>query len=156
VENMTRLAPAALLVLALAGCGGSGSSKGTTTQAAPPASGKTIQIKETEYKLTPSTVTIPSTGTVVFTATNAGKVDHALEIEGNGVEQKIGTISPGSSATLTVDLSKAGTYDLYCPIDGHRAMGMEAKVTVGGSGGSGGGTGTTGTTTGGGGGIPGY
>ena len=80
-----------------------------------------------------------------------------LRQAGNGVEQKTSTISPGSSATLTVNLSKAGTYDVYCPIDGHRSMGMEAKLTVGGSGGSGGGgTGTTGTTSGGGGGIPGY
>ena len=157
MEGMKRLAPFALagLVVALAGCGGSsGSSEGTTQQAAPPAgSGKTIEIKETEYKLTPSTVKIASTGTVTFKATNAGQTDHALEIEGNGVEQKTATISPGSSATLTVNLSKAGTYDLYCPIDGHRSMGMEAKVTVGGSGSSGGsgggGTGTTGTTSGG-------
>jgi plastocyanin len=160
VEGMKRLAPLALAVVALAGCGGRGSSKGTTRQAAAPASSvKTIEIKETEYKLTPSTVTIPSTGTVTFKATNAGHTDHALEIEGNGVEQKTSTISPGSSATLTVNLSKAGTYDLYCPIDGHRSMGMEAKLTVGGSGSSGGGgtgTGTTGTTSGGGGGIPGY
>ena len=155
MEGMKRLAPLALAVVALAGCGGSGSSKGTTRQAAAPASsGKTIEIKETEYKLTPSTATIPSTGTVTFKATNAGQTDHALEIEGNGVEQKTSTISPGSSATLTVNLSKAGTYDVYCPIDGHRSMGMEAKLTVGGSGG--GGTGTTGTTSGGGGGIPGY
>ena len=158
MAGMKRLALLAGLVVLLAACGGK--SGGSKTAAAPSGGGgQTIQVKETEYKLTPSTVAIPSTGTVTFQATNAGKIDHALEIEGNGVEQKIGTISPGSSATLTVNLSKAGTYDLYCPIDGHRAMGMEAKVTVGGSGssgGSGGSTGTTGTTTGGGGGIPGY
>jgi plastocyanin len=142
-----RLAPLALLVVALAGCGGSGSSGGgTTQQAAPSGSGKTVQIKETEYKLAPAKVTISSTGTVTFEATNAGQVEHALEIEGNGVEQKTATISPGSSAKLTVDLSMAGTYDLYCPIDGHRSMGMEATVVVGGGGG-GGGTTTNGTTS---------
>jgi uncharacterized cupredoxin-like copper-binding protein len=131
-----RLAPLALLVVALAGCGGgkSGSKKPTV---APASAGNTIQVKETEFHIAPATIRIASTGTVTFDATNAGKIDHALELEGNGVEQKIGTISPGSSGKLTVMLSKKGTYKLYCPIDNHRAMGMQATVVVGGgSGGS--------------------
>jgi uncharacterized cupredoxin-like copper-binding protein len=145
---MKRLVLLALAVAALAGCG---SKSATTTQqgASPSASGKTVQVKETEFKLTPAKITIASTGTVTFEATNAGQIDHALELEGNGVEEKMDTISPGSSAKLTVDLSKAGTYDLYCPIDGHRGMGMQATVVVGGGGGGGGGGGTTtnGTTS---------
>ena len=142
---MKRLAPIGLVVVALAGCGGS--QGGTTQQAASGGgSGKTVQIKETEFKLAPAKVTIAAPGTVTFEATNAGTIDHALELEGNGVEQKIGTISPGSSGKLTVTLSKKGTYELYCPIDGHRAMGMQATVVVGGAA-AGGGTTTTGTTT---------
>ena len=136
---MKRLAPIGLLIVVLAGCGGKG---GTTQQAAPSASGsgKTVQIKEVEYSLAPAKVTIASTGTVTFEATNAGKIDHALELEGNGVEQKIGAISPGSSAKLTVDLTKNGTYELYCPIDGHKGLGMKATVVVGGASAGGGGT----------------
>jgi len=73
---------------------------------------------------------------------------HALEVEGNGVEEKTSTISPGSSAKLTVNLSKNGTYEVYCPIDGHRSLGMEAKLVVGSaSAGGGGGTTTNGTTS---------
>ena len=142
---MKRVALIGLVVVALAGCGGKG---GTTQQAASGSgSGKTVQIKETEYKLAPAKVTIAAPGTVTFEATNAGKIEHALEIEGNGVEQKIGAIAPGSSGKLTVDLSKAGTYALYCPIDGHRGMGMQAPVVVGGSSAGGGGTTTGGSTT---------
>ena len=140
---MKRLAPIVLLVVALAGCGGKGGPK--KQAAAPAGGGKTIQVKETEFHLAPAKITIASTGSVTFDATNAGKIDHALEIEGNGVEQKIGTISPGSSGKLTVTLSKKGTYELYCPIDNHRAMGMQATVVVGGA--SMGGSGSTGTTT---------
>ena len=143
---MKRLAPIGLVAVALAGCGGKG---GTTQQAAPTGGGKSIQIKETEYSLTPAKVTISAPGSVTFEATNSGKIGHALEIEGNGVEQKLGTISPGSSGKLTVDLSKAGTYALYCPIDGHRGLGMEATVVVGGAPAAGGGgtTTTNGSTT---------
>ena len=83
---------------------------------------------------------------MTFQVTNAGSIGHALEVEGNGVEEETSTISPGSSAKLTVDLSKNGTYEVYCPIDGHREMGMEAKLVVGSASG-GGGTTTTETKT---------
>jgi uncharacterized cupredoxin-like copper-binding protein len=36
----------------------------------------------------------------------------------------------GGSAKLTVDLNKPGTYEMYCPVDGHREMGMEGEITV--------------------------
>ena len=145
---MKRLAfvPVLVLALALAACGGkSGGSK--TVAASGGGGGQTIQVKETEYKLTPSSFTVAKPGTVTFDVTNGGQIDHALEVEGNGVEEKTGTISPGSSAKLTVDLSKAGSYEVYCPIDNHRGMGMEAKLVVGGASAGGGGTTTTGTTT---------
>jgi plastocyanin len=136
VKSVQRLSLLALVVLALAaaGCGGGGGSK----EQAASGGGKTIQIKETDYKLAPAKVNIASTGSVTFEASNDGQVDHALEVEGNGVEEKTGTISPGSSAKVTVDLSKPGTYEVYCPVDNHRQMGMEATLVVGGASGGGG------------------
>jgi uncharacterized cupredoxin-like copper-binding protein len=145
---MRRLALLAGLVVVLAGCGGK--SGGSNTAAAPSGGGgggQTIQVKESEYKLTPSSFTVAKPGKVTFEVTNAGQTDHALEVEGKGVEEETETISPGSSAKLTVDLSKNGSYEVYCPIDGHRSMGMEAKLTVGGGSAGGGGTTTNQTTS---------
>jgi uncharacterized cupredoxin-like copper-binding protein len=142
---MKRLALLAPLVVVLAGCGGS--SGGSKTQAAPSSGAQTIQVKEMEYKLTPSSFTVAKPGTVTFEVKNAGTIGHALEVEGNGVEEKTSTISAGSSAKLTVDLSKNGTYEVYCPIDGHRSLGMEAKLVVGSASAGGGGTTTTETKT---------
>jgi uncharacterized cupredoxin-like copper-binding protein len=146
VAGVKRLALLVGLAVVLAGCGGK--SGGSNTAAAPSSGGgQTIQVKEMEFKLTPSSFTVSKPGTVTFEATNAGKIDHALELEGNGVEQKIGSIAPGSSGKLTVTLSKNGTYQLYCPIDGHRAMGMQATVVVGSASAGGGGTTTNQTTS---------
>jgi uncharacterized cupredoxin-like copper-binding protein len=147
---MKRLALLVGLAVVLAGCGGK--SGGSNTAAAPSGGsssggGQTIQVKESEYKLTPSSFTVAKPGKVTFEVTNAGQIDHALEVEGNGVEQETEPISPGSSAKLTVDLSKNGSYEVYCPIDGHRSMGMEAKLVVGSGSAGGGGTTTTETKT---------
>jgi uncharacterized cupredoxin-like copper-binding protein len=126
-------------VLALAACGSSSSESGTTGQA--PA-GQAVSISETEFKLDPSSVQVDQAGTVTFRVTNDGTIDHALEVDGQGVEEETETIKPGESAELTVDLSKDGSYEVYCPVDGHRDSGMEGTLTVGAAMG-GGNTGTT-------------
>jgi uncharacterized cupredoxin-like copper-binding protein len=147
VAGMKRIAFLAPLVVLLAGCGGSSGGSKTVAASGGGGGGQTIQVKETEYKLTPSSFTVSKPGTVTFTAKNAGTIDHALEVEGNGVEEKTSTISAGSSAKLTVNLPKNGTYEVYCPIDGHRSLGMQAKLVVGSASAGGGGTTTTPTTS---------
>jgi uncharacterized cupredoxin-like copper-binding protein len=118
-------------VFGLTGCGGGGGSQEATTTTA--TAEQTFNISETDYKLTPAPLTIPKAGTYTIEATNDGQTDHALTIEGNGLEEKRSdTISPGQSTSITVDL-KAGTYRMYCPIDGHQKLGMVGKITVGGS-----------------------
>ena len=150
-----RVAVACLLAaagLSVAGCGsGGGGSQATTASAG--GGGRTISIGEKEYSLDPSSVHLNKDGTVTFRATNNGKIDHALEVEGQGVEQRTATIAPGKSVDLTVTLTKPGKYEFYCPVDGHRGLGMQGTLTVGGAAGGGGGGGATtqgGTTSGGG------
>jgi len=118
---MRRLLVLFSLSLLLAACGGSSStSEGGPVQ-------QTIQISEKEYSLEPAAISVSKTGTYEFMVTNNGTIAHALEIEGNGVEKKIGDIQPGAGATLRVTLTKDGLYELYCPIDGHRSQGGKAQ-----------------------------
>jgi uncharacterized cupredoxin-like copper-binding protein len=129
---MRRIAVLIGACFALAGCGGGGESSSSDTSGT---SGQTVTISETEYALSPKSVDVADAGTVTFEVKNDGQVTHALEVEGNGVEQETESIEPGQSATLTVDLGKAGKYEMYCPIDSHKDMGMEGDITVGGAGG---------------------
>jgi uncharacterized cupredoxin-like copper-binding protein len=140
------------------GCGGGSSSKSKPASTASSASSgggviKTVTVHETEYKLNPSRISLTAPGTYVFKGVNDGTVTHALAVEGNGVDQDSTSISPGGSGTLKVSLPKAGTYEIYCPVDGHKGLGMKGTVTVGGSAGAGGtssgnmNTGTTEPTT---------
>jgi len=141
-----RLLPLAILlaVLLSAGCGSD--DNGETAGDTAAAGGESVALTATEYTFDPADVTVDTAGKVTFTVTNDGQQTHALEVEGNGVEEETDSIAAGESGTLTVDL-KPGEYEFYCPIDGHREQGMEGKLTVGGSG-SGAGSTTGGTDTG--------
>jgi plastocyanin len=68
-------------------------------------------------------------GKVTITMDNPSDVPHAVEVEGNGVEEETKTLTNGT-ADVTVDL-KAGEYEFYCPVDGHKEAGMEGTLTVG-------------------------
>ncbi|HYT52874.1 MAG TPA: cupredoxin domain-containing protein [Gaiellaceae bacterium] len=142
---MRRIAVLIGACLALAGCGGGG--KSTPSPATSGSPQQTVTISEAEFSVTPNAVDVGRPGTVAFKVRNIGHIAHALEIEGNGVEEKTSSIQPGQSATLTVELAKAGSYEMYCPIDGHEDKGMKGAITVAGSAGMGGGTTTEGTTT---------
>jgi uncharacterized cupredoxin-like copper-binding protein len=115
------------LTFAVAGCGGDDGEEATNGMS----SQQTFSISESDFTLTPPTVTIDAPGTYTFEATNDGGVDHALEIEGNELEEETETIGPGESASVTVDL-ESGTYEMYCPIGNHRDLGMAGEITVSG------------------------
>jgi plastocyanin len=120
----------ALIVPFAAACGGSDSS----TTGAPSASGQTVDVTATDFHFGPPALTAEA-GTVTFKLTNNGQTSHALEIEGNGIEESSDTISPGDSTELTVDLEE-GEYEIYCPVDSHKDMGMVGTLTVGSGGGA--------------------
>jgi uncharacterized cupredoxin-like copper-binding protein len=146
---------ALVLALVLASCGGGagsgessggggGGSSGSSSSAATKsgASGgaiKTVLIKESEFKLSPSSVTLSKPGTYKFKAENVGSTQHSLEIEGKGLKSEGGeageaqlkqVLDPGQSGVLTVSFQKSGTYEMYCPVDGHEQEGMKGEVVV--------------------------
>jgi plastocyanin len=67
-------------------------------------------------------------GTVMIKLVNESDTPHAVEVEGNGVEEESETITAGETE-LTVDL-EAGEYTFYCPVGQHRQNGMEGTLTV--------------------------
>jgi plastocyanin len=83
--------------------------------------GGALKFDKTELSAKPGKVTV--------TMDNPSSVPHAVEIEGNGVEEETKTLTDGT-ASVTVDL-KAGNYEFYCPVDGHKEAGMKGTLTVG-------------------------
>ena len=137
-------------LLALAGCGGSSkttssattaspapASTGTTSSAPAPATGgpsagqalKLAANPEGQLKYDKASLTAKS-GTVTIDFTNAAPLAHNVTIATpSGAVQAATPTFQGGSKTLSVSL-KPGTYTFYCTVPGHRAAGMEGKLTV--------------------------
>jgi uncharacterized cupredoxin-like copper-binding protein len=127
---MRRAVTLAALALAVTGCGEGDENAESTSAGAPR---QTITITETDFALEPSSVDLEQPGTYAFEVVNDGQVAHALEVEGEGIEEETETLQPGERSTLTVTL-EGGSYELYCPIDDHKDRGMAGKAVVRGSG----------------------
>jgi uncharacterized cupredoxin-like copper-binding protein len=147
----------AVAVIAVAGCGGDDNGGGDTTAATTSTSttgaattpgAKATNVSLTDFKIDPANPRIDKAGPVSFSVKNDGGTVHSLEVEGpNGEAKLANSLDPGQTGTLTVDLSKPGKYEWYCPIDDHKGFGMEGEITVAGGGGTGTGTSTTETNT---------
>ncbi len=130
--------------LVIAGCGSNddngggsastGASKSTGASASTGGSAGAVKLSETEFKIGPANAAVKEAGSVTIDVKNNGQIVHALEVEGPNGEAKTQPIQAGQSAKLTVDLSKAGTYEMYCPIGNHKAMGMKGTIVVAGGG----------------------
>jgi plastocyanin len=68
-------------------------------------------------------------GKVTIVLDNPSSLPHAVEIEGNGMEESSDTIDKGETTKVTATV-KSGEYEYYCPVDGHKAAGMEGTLTV--------------------------
>jgi len=132
-----RLAALLALAIVLAACGSSSSSASSNPSSAPaggsstPAvSGTSVDVTLKDFSITVAAGTKFKAGTYTFVVTNQGPSSHNLTINGPGVSnQGTPTFGPGTK-NLTVKLSN-GTYDLYCSVPGHKALGMDTHITVG-------------------------
>ena len=91
-----------------------------------------MKVSEKEFSIALTGGNKLKSGSYTFAVDNAGKIQHDLAIEGNGIkETKTPLIDAGQSKSLSVDL-KPGKYTFYCTVPGHEQSGMKVAVTVGG------------------------
>lgn len=133
--TLGRIVAAAMVALLLSACGSTSANETTPSAATPSATspssaaGTNVAVIEKEFAITLSQTSF-TPGTYTFTIQNQGSFPHDLIIEGPGVDKKKSTeMAGGESGSLTVDL-QAGTYELWCGVDAHKAKGMALKITV--------------------------
>ena len=112
----------------IAGCGGDDDDDGGSSGGG---GGQTLKIAADPSgasKFDKSSLTAKA-GKVTIEMDNPSEVAHAVEIEGNGVEAEGETVTKDGVSKASANL-KAGEYEFYCPVDGHKAAGMEGTLTV--------------------------
>jgi len=93
-----------------------------------------VSITLTEFKITPSEVTVQAGKMVHFTVHNGGTVEHnfVVELEDAGIEQELfeTNLQPGEARTADYTFPEAGDWEMYCPVDGHKDHGMMGDLEV--------------------------
>lgn len=138
--------------LGVSACGGTNTNNNGTT----PVSGGTVTVVAKEYSFSPKQISAAAGSSITVVLENQGSMDHSLAFElPGGVVGLQAAVSAGSTGQMNLNVPSAqGSYAFYCPIDGHRALGMTGTLVVGPAQPAGtGGTGWTGGTGGGGGGY---
>ena len=138
MRTLTLIALLCALSIVAAGCGGDddddgggGGSANTQTNESSGGGGENLALSADPggaLKFDKSSLTAKA-GKVTVVLDNPSSLPHAVEVEGKGVEEETDTIGQGETAKVTVDL-KAGKYEYYCAVDGHKAAGMTGTLTV--------------------------
>ena len=68
-------------------------------------------------------------GALEVDAPNESSIDHNISVEGAGVREVGEIVKNGGVSKVDVDL-QSGEYTFFCTVTGHRAAGMEGKLTV--------------------------
>ena len=81
-----------------------------------------------EWTVRPS-YRILAAGRIDFVTTNVGEDDHDLSVrQGTRIFGRL-PLAPGENDTLALDLA-AGSYTLFCSLEGHEDAGMKANISV--------------------------
>jgi plastocyanin len=115
--------------LTAAGCGGDDNGGGGTGTSSSGGGGQTLTVTADPggaIKWDKSELSAKA-GKVTLKLVNQSDTPHAIEVEGNGVEEETDIVT-GKDASVTVDL-KPGTYKYYCPVGQHKKT-MNGTLTV--------------------------
>ena len=88
---------------------------------------KTFTVSGQNFSFTPNTLTVNKGDKVKITFQNTGGF-HDFRIDEFNV--KTAQLGSGKSETVEFTADKTGTFEYYCSVGNHRAMGMTGKLTV--------------------------
>ncbi len=88
---------------------------------------KEYTIRESNFELDPATITANKGDTVRITVIN-DQGTHNLFIE--EYNQRVNVVPAGTTQVMEFVADKAGTFDMWCEVPGHRNAGMEGQLIV--------------------------
>ena len=138
---------AALVLLAIAGCGAEHGAHGTTPADTSPG-GRVVEVTMADIRFETESLSVAAGETVEFRFVNEGQIPHDAFIGDTAAQEQHGvemagmaghdhgtagavTVQPGATETLTYTFDEAGSLEVGCHQPGHYEAGMKIAVTVG-------------------------
>lgn len=90
--------------------------------------GINIEVKLTEWEITPQNLTLGKGKTIHLTIVNRGSYPHDFVIP--KLQLKTDTLAPGDQQTLTFVVNQPITIESYCSLPGHKESGMAANLSI--------------------------
>lgn len=89
---------------------------------------KEVIVGGSEFKFLPATLSLKKGETMKLVFKNVGKMPHDFVVEELGVRTKV--INGSDESVIEFTPQEAGTFEYYCSVGKHRAMGMKGTLTV--------------------------
>lgn len=118
--------PLAAFVLLVASCGGDDQPGRTVTA---PADGA-VRVVAKEYSFDPSTIVMPSPGTLRLTLENEGSLAHNLKLMSDGRDVGGTPSFPGGESRSARVRVERGSYEYVCTVGDHAELGMKGTLKV--------------------------
>ncbi len=115
----------AMILVALAGCGGQSSPLPTDASNSPVPGGQEIRVVAKDNAFDPKSYTAAAGKPLRIIAVNEGQNVHEVEVKGLLPESKL---TPGQDKVIDIQTLAPGTYRIYCEI--HEDQGMEGELVV--------------------------
>lgn len=123
--HRTTIAISLAVGLVLAACGG-GSSGGSSGGGA---AGSEVKVGLSDFAYTPKTIEVPADKKFTLVVTNTGSVEHDLVVDALKINV-VHVLPNGKPTTQEIGPLKAGTYNVYCAVAGHKEAGMTGTLVV--------------------------
>jgi len=88
---------------------------------------KEFTIRESNFKLSPSNITV-NKGDLVRITVAVDQGTHDLFVE--GYDQRVNVASSGKVQIMEFIADKSGIFKMWCEVGGHRDLGMEGQLIV--------------------------
>jgi cytochrome c oxidase subunit 2 len=101
----------------------------STSDSSPSTSGqvKEVTVTGSNFKFEPSTITVSKGNTVKITF-NSSQGFHDFVLPDFNVQSK--TVNNGQTDTVTFTADKTGSFQYFCSVGNHKALGMVGSLTV--------------------------
>jgi plastocyanin len=88
----------------------------------------TLTVKTSDLRFDMDTITVKVNQPVTVKLENVDYMEHAFNVDALNV--KSDEIEPDQVTSFTFTAHKAGTYQFYCPMEGHAKLGMVGTLKV--------------------------